>query len=177
MSFNENRALNQENAVSAIGFNSCTDYLKKWESSQATIEDLQWENEKLRRENKKIRNEIPYLKSQISDLSAHQSILMKSFQRENKLALRQMVDDAKKKGLESFSIDVQEYTKRKSAKKYLNSAVRVFDPLKVKGAIDCEQKTTKKAILVSMWNVLYKDDEESDISDCEFDDWPVKETP
>lgn len=101
----ENRALKQENAglnQEAICLNSCTDYLQKWESSQSTIEDLQRENENLRRENQELRDEIiPYLKSQISDLSAHQSILMKSFQRENKLALRQMVDDAKKKGLES----------------------------------------------------------------------------
>ena len=169
----ENQTLKQENAVlkqEAIGLNARIDYLKKWESSQATIEDLQRENENLRRENQELRDEITNLKSQISVLSAHQAILMKSFKRENRLALRKMVDDAKKMGLNCFSVDIQNYIKRKSVKNELNSAAYVFDPSRVKEAIECEEEATKKALLLRMWNILYKDDEESDNSDCEFDD-------
>ena len=126
---------------------------------QATIEDLHKENENLRKENQELRDEISNLKSQISDLTANQAILMKSFQRENKLALRKMVDDAKKKGLQSFPINAQDYIRTKSVKNDLISAAHVFIPARIKEAIYCEQKTTKKAVLLSMWNILYQNDE------------------
>ena len=164
----ENQILKQENAVlkqEAIGLNARIDYLKKWESSQATIEDLHKENENLRKENQELRDEISNLKSQILDLTANQAILMKSFQRENKLALRKMIDDAKKKGLQSFPINAKDYIRTKSVKNDLISAAHVFIPARIKEAIYCEQKTTKKAVLLSMWNILYQNDEEGDNSD------------
>jgi len=170
----QNQILKQENVElkqQAMGLNAQIVYLKKWESSQATIEGLQNENRILRKENQELRDEISTLKRRISDLSNTQLILMKSFERENKLAVRKMIDDAKKKGLQYFSIEVQNFINSKPVKKSINSAAHVFAPLRVKDAIDCEKSNYKKAILLSMWNTCYDvEDEDSDNSECEVDD-------
>lgn len=169
----QNQILKQENSElrqQAVGLaNARIDYLKKWESCQATIEGLQKENSTLRRENQELRAEISILKQQISELSATQSIMMKSYERENKLALLKMFDDAKNHGLEHFSTEAQNYVKAKSVKNRINSAAHVFEPLRVKDAIGCQSIKTK-TILLSMWKILYDVNDESDDSDCEVGD-------
>ena len=165
----DNSTLKQENEQlkNKLGLaNERILYLTKWENAKDRIDKLVAENEQLQKENEKLRQTIKELEGQVS-------VLMKSRLNENKLAIRRLIDDAKAKGISSFSDRVQAMMKKiKSSVNLAAHCPVYYNPARIQEAIDEEKRYQLRTVLQETFDNTYRKSELNDMDDdfSEFDD-------
>ena len=138
-------------------------YLKKWELSQEELKKLQEENLRLRNENEVLKKEVTALKGQVG-------ILMKSHFIESKIAIRVLITEVKKMGLEHISEDVRKLAQK--LKNSVNAAAHVATPPRILQAIEEEKVERTRDTLMEMFNRIYgKCENDSDYELTNFDDF------
>jgi len=103
-----------------------------------------------------LRAENVELRAKIDGLDDQVRLLMTSFKNEHKLAIRRMVDDAKKIGLDGYSDDVQRLVK--SMKNTINPAAHspgYYDPDRIRVAVEAHESAGVKAVLQTMFTQTY----------------------
>ena len=119
------------------------------------------ENNKLREEICQLKRQLSEHQSQISVLQQQTSLLMGSFVIDNKLALRAMLDDVRKKGIDTNPDDIQTFFSRcNTFKRSLHSA-HVYSPNRIKIALEYFQGS-EKSVLKKIFHLTYdlRDDDD-----------------
>lgn len=136
--------------------NDRVQYLKKWDKEKDRLEQQIAESTELREQLKSFHEKVV-------DLQRNTDLLMVSFKNENKLAIRCMIDDAKTKGLETYSNNVQNIVKLMKCS--VNSAAHspyYFDRARIQIAINALKRACVKTVLQEMFNATYETTEEDD---------------
>jgi hypothetical protein len=145
--------------------------LQKWENCQTKLNRLREENRLLVIENEQLKKQVAELQGQVKILMNSHKILMNSHNMESKVALRVLMIEVKRKGLDHFSDDVARLTK-KLKKHDENIAAHVAMTTRILEAIEEQKVERTKNTLMEMFEGVYGN-YENDLDDefSIFDDF------
>jgi len=149
-----------------------TDIKKQVDGFKDEISRLQRENETLRLENAHLREQISRLeadsKSQQEQITAQArqiSVLMDSYARENKIALRTLFTMARDNNV-SLTPKMAQYIKKNTSS--VNIAAHVVSRERIKAAVDSIKNPSARVTVCDLYHKVFP---EADVEDSEADDF------